>query len=285
MVEVSYRLRGANGDIIIFDNENYVLNPGMIGFGIPPTNVRIEESAGAGGVFRHSKRGIRDVDLPITILGNSQSDVETKLRRLARLTQDGRGPFVLRALYTDGSALDLSLHYTGGAESQWGPETGGDTYCRWTISAQAPQPYWQSSQLRTVTLQGGTAGRGLLPELTKLKVASSGSLGDVEIVSDADVPVFPIYTIEGPVTGFAVSNGLDSFSISDPILFGETIIIDTEAGTVVDSTGANRYSLLDAAPKLFPFQPGTTDLEINGTDIDANTNVVISYALRFEVVH
>jgi phage-related protein len=66
---------------------------------------------------------------------------------------------------------------------------------------------------------------------------------------------------------------------------GETIIIDTEKKTAVDETGANVYDRLDTAPKLFAFQPGSTTIDVTGSNTTANTSVRCEYALRFEVVH
>ena len=284
MVSITYTLRGANGDQITFNNSDYVLNPGMTGFGIAPTEVRIDPSAGIGGVFRHSRRGVRDLDLPITVLGANHADVQQKLRRLARITQDRRGPMTLRATYSNGQQLFIDLHYVGGAEGQWG-ESGGLTWAQWVLSCQAPKPFWESLAKQSFELVGGNTGRGLLPQLTKLKVSSSQALGDVTINSTADVEVFPVWTIQGPVDDFTVSDGVQSFTITGSILLGETIIVDTEKKTVVDETGANRYDRLGPAPKLFAFQPGETQLSITGTNADTNTNVKAEYAFRFEVVH
>lgn len=285
MVDISYALRGSNNEQVVFDYENYILEPGMTGFGVTPTSVRIEPSAGVGGVFRHSRRGVRDIDLPIVVLGTDRADVQTKLRRLARITQDQRGPMSLRASYPNGEQLFLELHYVGGAESQWGNDTAGRTFCRWVISAQAPQPFWESLTIQTIRLTGGDTGRGLLPELSKLKVSSSEALGEVTITSNADVEVYPLWTIEGPVTDFTVTDGTNSFTVEGVVALGETVIIDTENKTVTNGDGDNVYYLLGPAPKLFAFQPGETTLEITGTDTDDNTVVTAEYALRYEVVH
>jgi len=285
VVDVSYALRGANNEQVVFGYGDYVLEPGMIGFGITPTSVRIEPSAGVGGVFRHSRRGVRDIDLPIVVLGSDRAAVQTNLRRIARITQDQRGPMTLRATYPNGEQLFLELHYTGGAESQWGTDSAGRTFCRWVLSARAPQPFWESLTIQTIQLTGGATGRGLLPQLSKLKVSSSEALGEVTITSNADVEVYPLWTVEGPVTDFTVSDGTNSFTIEGVVALGETIIIDTENKTVTNGDGDNVYSLLGPAPKLFAFQPGETTLEITGTDTDDNTVVTAEYALRFEVVH
>jgi hypothetical protein len=285
LVTVAYALRGSNGEVIDFDFDNYVLNQGMIGFGITPTTIRIEPSAGVGGVFRHSQRGIRDIDLPITIIGTDRNDVQTKLRKLARITQDQRGPMRLRATYSNGEQLFIDLHYTGGAESEWGADTAGQVFCRWVLSTQAPQPFWETATAQSFTIAGGATGRGLLPQMTKLLVSSSDALGIVEVQSTADVESYPVWTVNGPVTDLTISSNDQSFTIEGAIGFGEVIVIDTEAKTVVDGDGANVYNRLGPAPKLFPFFPGTNTIEVSGTGSDSNTLITAEYALRYEVVH
>lgn len=284
MVNIIYSLAGANGDVIVFDDESYILETGMSGFGVAPTAVRIEDSAGNGGVWRHTKRTTRDVDLPITVLGDDRVQVQERLRRLTRLTQDTSGPTRLIASYSDGVELALEMHYTGGAEGQWGSEENL-TYARWVMSFKAPQPFWTSTSSESFSINSGNSGRGLLPQLTKLKVSSSNSLGTIVISNSADVDSYPIWTIEGPITNFKASNGTQSFTLEGEIPAGVTYTVDTEKGTVTNSSGANAYSLLGPAPKFFVIPAGFTSIEVTGEGTDSNTVIRCDYALRYEVVH
>jgi hypothetical protein len=286
MVNVNFSLTGGNGDKITFDNENFVLNTGLSGISsIPATQVRIDPSAGNGGVWRNSKRGVRDVDLPITVLGSDRADVESKLRRLARLTQDALGVTVLAAEYSDDTSLTLGLHFVGGAEvGAWGSDTGS-TWCKWVMSFQAPTPFWESTTRQTFSVSSGNTGRGLLPELARLKVSSSQALGTVSITNSGDVAAYPVWSITGPITDLSITSGSLSFGFNTPLTSGQTITIDTETGLVTNDAGANSYSILNAAPKLFAIQPGTSTITVLGTETTSATRVSCSYALRYEVVH
>jgi hypothetical protein len=281
---VNYALIGANGDTIEFDYTNYVLNPDFMGFGVPPAQVRIENSAGDGGVFRHAKRAVRMVDLPITVLGNDRGDVQGKLRRLAKLTQNIYGPIIIEARYTDGARLRLTGYYTGGAEGQWG-ENGGNTWARWTLSLQMPQPYWQSTDVEQFTITQGVSGRGLLPQLSKLKLSSSQALGTILIDNTGDVAIYPTYRVIGPVLDFSVSSNGQSFDFIEAVEEGETIFVNTETGEVYDQDNNNRYDILGPAPKLFRIPVGESALIIEGDDTTDDTRIDVYYALRFEVVH
>ena len=284
MVNVNYALIGSNGDTIQFDNSNYVLNPDFVGFGIPPAEVRIEPSAGDGGVFRHSKRGIRELDMSVTILGTDRADVQTKLRRLSRLLQDTSGPTQIVAEYSNGESLTLEAHYVGGAESQWGTDAGL-IWNRWALSFQCPNPYWESDDTETFSVTTGNTGRGLLPQLSKLKVTSSQVFGVITVNNLGDVPTYPIWYFRGPLSDITVSNGTQGFGFSVAIEEGETITVNTETGEVTDDGGANRYSDLLPAPKLFRIPPGTSSISVNGVAGSSQAEARLEFAPRYEVVH
>ena len=284
MVDVNFSLTGANGDTIAFDNESFVLNPEINGLLIPATNVRIEESAGDGGVWRHSKRGVRQLDLPVTIIGTDRGDVESKLRRLNKVLQDAQGATKINANYSSGETLQLSAHYVSGAEGSRG-ENGGMTWQRILLSFQAPNPFWQSSVQQSFTITSGNTGRGMLPQLSKLKLSSSQTLGVISVTNEGDVAAYPVWTVRGPITGLSISDGSLSFGFEDSVAVGETIVINTETGVVLDDTGANRYGILATAPKLFKLNPGTSSLSVIGTDSETSTEVTLTYSPRYEVVH
>lgn len=280
----NYSLTGSNDDVITFDNSVFVLNPLLTGLGIPPTSVRIDESARAGGVHRNTKRDVRNIDLPITVLGSTKLAVEQNLRRLARLTQDDRGPTRLTALRAAGN-LVMEVHYTGGAELQYGESAGGQTFAKVLLSFQAPQPFWESAVRQSFTVSAGQTGRGLLPKLTKLLVSSATTLGIVAVSNTGDVPVFPVYTIRGPIANFSVRSRRLSFGFNAPVVTGDTITVDSERGTVIAQNGANRYDLLLPSPKFFSLPVGDSTLEIQGENTTLNTFVGVAYNQRFEVVH
>lgn len=285
MVDVSIALIGANNDQIVFsDSGDYVLGTGVSGFGIPPVLVRIAESAGDGGVFRHSKRGIREIDLPITTLGTDRGDVETKLRRLANLLQDRKGATRLVASYNDGTSYQLLVHYTGGGDAEYGSDSNR-VFARWVITLQAPQPYWESVNPTTYTLQQSVAGRGLLPQLTKLKLSGQFGFGEVTLSNPGDVPAFPVWQIVGPVTSATFTLGTSSFSYAAAISGSETITIDTYKGTVVDQNGANKYANLGTAPKLFAIEPGSQVVDIDAPGATSQTIISGYIKPRREVIH
>lgn len=280
----NFKLTGANGDTITFDRDNYILNPELLGMGIPATAVRIDESARFGGVHRFTRRAVRNVDLPITVVGTDEADVETKLRRLAKLTQDTSGATVLTAIRDSGD-LTLDVHYTGGAELAYGGKKGGKQFARLLLSFQAPNPYWQSADLEIFDITSGNTGRGLLPQLSKLKVSSSQAIGIISVTNTSDVPVYPTFIVTGPIENLEVTLNGQGWGFTSVVAEGEQYTVNHDTATVVDVAGVNRYDILETSPKFFAIPPGTSGILVNGTDTNVNTSVRLQYNLAFEVVH
>lgn len=285
MVNVTISLVGSNNDTIeLSDSGDYVLLSGVLGFGIPSTAVRIDESAADGGTWRHTKKGIRELDLPIAILGDSEADVQSKLRRLSRLLQTTNGPTKIVADYGDGSSVFIEAHYVGGAETQFGSDAN-TFFCKWVLQMQAPQPYWQTTLEESFTVGTGSTGRGLLPQLTKMKVSSSQTLGVVTVDNEGDVLIYPRWIIRGPVSGLTISSGSQSFSFPGLIAENSVYSIDTRTNEVLNELDQNVYSELGPAPKFFGLAPGLTGISVIGADTNAETQITCYYSPRYEVIH
>jgi hypothetical protein len=287
MVDVNISLIGSNGDAIELSNSysDFVLTSGVLGFGIPPTKVRISESVSAGGVWRNTKRGVRDIDLPVLVTGTNRQDVENKLRRLSNLLQDINGPTRVRATYNDGTAYELAAHYVGGGDVEYGADKGADR-AKWVISMQAPNPYWQSVDPENFTLQL-SSGRGLLKStsLSKLSLSGSYGFGDVTLLNPGDVIAYPVWVISGPCDSVSISQNGVGFVYDEAIGADETVTVDTFAGTVVNQDGVNKYGNLAPAPKLFPIGTGTQTVTIAAPGAEAGTVIAGNFKPRREVLH
>ena len=284
-MDLTLSLTGANGDTIAFDFTNYILTDGVKGFGIPATSLKIVDSATDGGVLRHVKRGVREVDLPILVIGADRADTESKLRRLGKILQNTAGPSRLTATYADGTVFYLDLYYMGGGETTFGQDTR-ETFARCVVTLQAPNPFWTSLNAQTFTVTTGNLGRGLLPKLSSLKMTSTSALGTVTVNNTlGDVPSFPVWTVYGPLDSLTVNNGSVGFTYSATVTAGSTLTIDTAAGTVVDGLGNNLYANLASAPKLFSVPAGTSTIYVNGSNATTATQISCTYYPRREVLH
>lgn len=285
--DLTISLTGANGDTIVFDNTTYTLTDGLKGFGIPATMVRIQNAATDGGIFRHTKRGIREVDLPIVTYGGDRATTETALRRLSNALQNTSGPATLTATYANGDVYTLQVYYAGGGETVFG-ETGHSAFAKWVVTLQAPTPFWTSTAAQSVTLGTGSVGRGMLPKLSSLRLTATSVVGTVNINNTSgDVVSYPIWTIYGPFNaGVQVLNSANvGFTYNAAIPAGDFIKIDSYNNTVVNSAGSNMYANLGAAPKFFTVPPGSSAVQISGTGATSASTVTVTYYPRREVLH
>lgn len=279
---------GSNGDTIPLDltEADYTALDGATGFGIAPKVLTLIEGAGDGAVVRYVRTGPRDIDVPIGIFGDSRGQVHAKQRRLAnavRTQYDRPSPMLLYTLQ-DGSVYRMPFTYVSGAETAIGVN-GRDYFTRWLLTMRCPQPFWSSIQEATF-LVGATSHRGLLPHLARLQVSASQVMGSVDIYNPGDLPAPITWEITGPGGPFtAVSETGESFTLETVLAPGETILVDSSTGTVVDGTGANRYADLGPAPKLFSLPDGTTTVQIVLQGATTASRVVGRYRARLEVVY
>lgn len=286
MVANTFSLIGANNDVIALDgSDGFYLTTGLTGTGIPVTNVRIDPSAADGGVWRNTRKGVRQLDLPVFVLGVSNADVESKLRRLSRVLQDSAGATTLRADYSSGERWSIKGHYTGGAETQFGGEAG-ELWAKWVLSIQCPDPFWTRDSSESYYLGTGATGRSIIPNLAELRISSSQAIGQMNIENSGDVGAYPIWQVKGPVDSFTMTSELgESFSYVGTFTTATTITINTKTGTVTDATGVNKYSFLAASPRLFQIPAGNSQLTVTATGADANTLISMFYQPRKEVLH
>jgi hypothetical protein len=191
----------------------------------------------------------------------------------------------LTATYPDGSAFYLDVYYAGGGETVFGQEAGS-TYARWIVGLQAPNPFWVSTSAQTFTVTQANVGRGLLPQLSRLKLTSTSAIGTVTVNNTVgDVPSYPVWKAYGPLDSLTANNGSVGFVYNTAIAAGDVVTIDTAAGTVKNLAGSNVYSNLSAAPKFFTIPPGTSTANVLGTGATSATQISCTYYPRREVLH
>jgi hypothetical protein len=286
MVANTFSLIGANNDVIRLDgSDGFYLTTGLTGTGIPATNVRIDPSAADGGVWRNTRKGVRQLDLPVFVIGTTNTDVESKLRRLSKILQDRAGATTLRAEYGSGERWSIKGHYTGGAETQFGGEAG-ELWAKWVLSIQCPDPYWTRDSSESYSLGAGATGRSLIPDLAELRISSSQAIGEMDVENSGDVSSYPVWQIRGPVDSFTMtSQAGESFTYDGSFLSDTTVTINTKVGTVTDNNGDNMYSNLTASPRLFQIPAGNTIITVTATGADEDTLISMFYQPRKEVLH
>lgn len=286
MVTAQVFLVGANGDEIELktaSQSDFMLATEVSGLGLTTLRVDIAEGAGDGGVWRRTRRNPRDIDLPILVFGDGRADIQVKLRRLAQILSDRVGPTKLRIDFADGNSAYTYGHLTDGGSTTYGKDANQD-YCRWVITLRCPDPYWTSSDSVSFKVQQNLDTDGLLPYLGELRLTDGQGFGTVSISNPGEVEAFPTWLLTGPFDAVSISSGGIGFTYNATVAAGATITIDTAAGTVKSSAGANLYGNLGTTPKLFSFPSGTTNLAVAVTNPTSATLVQCYFNPRHELV-
>lgn len=263
------------GDIILADNvltKDFLKEAGRTGFGMANRTLIMLEGASGGSKWRRTRPGARTIDMPISIFGTDRQQVEDRMRRFARLLQDDVTAPRLVATYPTSERVFTEVHYSGGADPQYGSDTDGEMWGRWAISLLAGSPYWTSEVPVQYNIAAANVGKGLIRTgnggLSRLQLSSSQTIGVITVENPGDVSAFPVWTIRGPGDSFTATlpNG-DRFKYKVPILSTDVITINTQDKTVTNAAGTNLYGNLDVAPKLFAVPSGnsTINVQMDGT--------------------
>ncbi|MFH8414353.1 phage distal tail protein [Streptomyces collinus] len=227
---------------------------GVTGLGLPPVSVQWLEGAGDGAAFRGTRVQTRDIDIPIEILALDRADLQKRVTRLAVVLAGGCS---LALEDDDGTRWSTEVWRVGGGEYTYGVNSVGDRDFETVITLRAGDPYFTSSAQQVRTISGATPTNPFLSSLAAMPVAPSQAIGSINLYNAGDVAAYPVWEVRGPGDQFtATSPKGEVLKWNGTLAAGEKLIIDTQRGTVLDGTGANRYDLLDTAPRFWSVEPG-----------------------------
>jgi phage-related protein len=267
MANIILTLTGGNGETVTLGDDastyDYILNTGVAGLAIPPVNVRVDEAIGDGGYYVSSRRLPRDIDLPITILGDSREDVETKFIALAKLLSDRSGATRIMATYPDTSEWYIDGYYISGGNVTYGT-SASKYFAKLEIAFRCPNPYWT----KNVVIQY------VFP-----------TIGSKSIVNSGDINSYPVWTLTGPMANITFTSPTgETWTYLSSIAAGAIVIVDTDSKTVKDPAGVSKYSGLGNTPNLFALPAGTNSVNITGGTFGAGASIEVTFSPRKEVV-
>jgi hypothetical protein len=253
---------------------------GATGFGLPPVAVQWIEGAGDGSTFRGQRVMPRDIDIPLYFRAPTRAQLQELLGRFARLMS---GAMTLRFVEDIGTDWSLVVHRVGGGTYVYGQDTVGLMELRTVVTLRAGDPYWVSSVEIRRTVGTAGAGRGLIKaaSFTKLRLSDSSASGAVALENPGDVDAYPVWQITGPGNNFhAVGPNGDEFTWTGTLVGGETLTIDTRKASVVDGTGASRYSQLATAPRFWRVPPGFSSASVSMAGTTSSSLITLTWRPR-----
>lgn len=250
---------------------------GVTGLGLPPVNVQWRAGAGDGALYRGKRVPRRDIDIPIYIGHGSREELKAAMRKFALIVSD---QMWLR--WVDGDeSWRLRCVRTGGGGYSYGEDTTGEGDLMTVLTVTAGDPYWESGRTATKLITPST-GAGLLNgSLSKLGVSGSQALGSITLDNTGDADAYPVWTVTGPGDTFYAENERgESFTWNGTLGAGEKLIVDTQAGTVEDENGNNKYADMGTAPQLWKLPPGVTSATAQLSNAVAGTSIECKFRPR-----
>ena len=247
------------GTLVLGDHVKLTSN--LIGTGMPPVSVQWFEGAGDGASYRGARILPRTMDLPLSFYGANREEIWALYSHLAVVFDSSNNNLVRIKMQLDGETWYTDVVRTGGGDFSWSGDTDGRTFLRTVLTVQAGDPYWTREDATALVISPGGLGRGLIKTapLSNLELSTTNSLGAVTFQNPGDVGVYPEWTLNGPFTEFTLTSPLgETLTWTGVVDAGETIFINSEAGTVTDHTGANRYAGLGAVPRFWRVPPGSS---------------------------
>ncbi|MEU6959588.1 phage distal tail protein [Streptomyces chrestomyceticus] len=248
---------------------------GLTGLGLPGVEVQWLEGAGDGARFRGQRVLPRDLDMPLDIVGQDRDHLRRLVSRLARAMATECS---LVLVDEAGVRWSTPVRRVGGGDFSL---DGGDRDLQTVITVRAPDPYFTASTVSVQRVGGDGRAAPFLSSLVTLPVAASQAIGDIQLDNVGDVDSYPVWEIHGPGRDLAVTSPTgERLRWTGALKAGERLIVDTRSGTVRDGTGANRYALLDTAPRFWTVPPGTSTAHVALLDTTAQSAVVCSWRPR-----
>lgn len=251
---------------------------GVSGLGLPPVSVQWLDGAGDGAVYRGRRVLPRDIDIPLDILGRDRNHLKQILVRLAKVLA---GPATLRLVEDDDTDWHTEVVRVGGGEYLYGQDTTGNRDVQMVITLRAGDPYWTSSRASTAVVGGSLGGGSFVGGFMSMPVASSQAIGEITLENTGDALAYPVWTVVGPGDNFlATSPTGQRLKWEGSLDQGEILTIDTRKGTVVDQSGANRYTELDVAPRFWSIEPGVSTAEASLLNVTGSSKIVCTWQPR-----
>lgn len=277
-----------SGDTIILatsaDQESdFGLLTDTSGLGFAEREIQVTASPSEGGRLRSIRVALRDGTLSVLAFGADDTALQDNVRRLAAAVRslDDKPLPKLTATYPSGEAYEIPFVYANGAEDLPRQIGGGAVVV--SLNVIFPDPFWTAVDAAQFSVVQDSTVIGLLPELAKLQIKSSGANGTMQIQNPGEVSSPPIWRITGPATSITATLGSKSWTLA-PVAAGEVITIDAAAKTATLADGTNVYNRLSAAPKLFAIPAGPSEVTVQIIGADANSSASCFFRPRMEVI-
>lgn len=134
------------------------------------------------------------------------------------------------------------------------------------------------AQVRAVALAEPSGGRAY-PKTYPRAYGNVGIPNTTSAENDGTFPVFPTFTVTGPVTNPRIEHIETGAKLEVGIVLGPTdfLTLDAEAATVMLNGSASRYNLLTLDSTWFPLTPGVNTIRYSAGGVEVGSTVTVNY--------
>lgn len=251
---------------------------GANGLGLPPVTPQWLEGAGDGALYRGRRVRARDIDIPLDIVAEDREGLKDLVARLSKVLAY---PCTLYIEEPSGALWYTEVIRSGGGGFVYGTDTIGQRDMQVVITLTAGDPFFTSAELETRVIQQASGATPFLDDLSTLPLSPDQAIGTITVENTGDAPAWPTWTVIGPGTNFQiVSPTGELLRWEGSLAVGETLTVDTKAGTVTDGLGNNRYADLAPAPRFWAIPAGTNTVEASLSGTTTASRIVCSWQAR-----
>lgn len=257
---------------------------GVAGIGAIPVALTADDNPRGGTKVRHVRRNERLITWPLQIHGvDHQAYIDNWRAVLHAITQtDEYGPGVLEIARPDGSARRIAAYYQDGFDSSEPYATDGVA----ALTLYCEDPAWYDPVPVIENRAYISSQSDFLSPFPS--IGTSQVLGDTTITNPGKVKAWPKWTVFGPADSIQATLGstgetwtLDPSLISETLVEGEWVVIDTNPPKVYNNTGDTWSGALNwPGAQLFGIPPGTHDLSFVVSGADSDTRIQFEFYPR-----
>jgi len=225
----------------------------------------------AGSVHQFTQVDPRMIDFSLLITGENRDEIRQKMRELT--TKLSNRPLTLIVVYPDGEERQINCRLA----DILGRERMGEQGPGWknvVLSFRCFDPFWY--------------GDWVVLDSINTTNDPEGDVTYVYVNNQGDAEAWPFIKLYGPVTDPVcklndpkVHTTIKQFKLTGfTIPAGRYVVVDTRPGrkTIILDDGQNLYQYLDASiNELFSIPPGEYVVDLDGTNTDVNTRIVVEF--------
>lgn len=234
---------------------NYLALEGEQGNYMPPVAPLDQRTPQRPGTtIRYFDIQQRLLTYPLVVTATTEMNLRTAIRQLTEMFYTPAGsPGTLIATAPDGSQRQCSAYYWAGLTGDGTPPKRGPGNILLPLQLLAADPFWYDTSA------------------TVSNYTNTQFLAGFTITNSSDFLVWPTWVITGPFTNLVITNTTTGQAIKLTansglsLTNGQTLTINTQAGTLIGPASANEIGFLTTDSVLFALATGANVITVSYT--------------------